>query len=459
MQKYLNHVFVAELVLFFLIIFGVVPRQFAFALAGILIVYSLLASTEDATVLFVRSIPLFIALPITQNFDNFNTWRIIAIIIFIKFLIFNFKFSIKSKFSILLIILLAIAILSVFVAQDQIIAIKRIIYFINLSLVPIVIYYLPNRERILRNLAVPAIIVTVFGFFQLILTYFVDIYQFMDIFGNGIQCRQFGMEWCRIVTFKGNTWFAYYGEQLSLRMFSLFTDSHTFPVFLLLSLPALYALKSRWKWLIISFIFLAIILSGTRGIWAASIPIALLAILFRKRVPARSLIIFFALFFVAWPIFNSPQFLLAHGDFRHRIKSVFDFDETSNKARIAIWKASIVSIRHHPFLGVGIGNFPVVLRENLELSKAGSSAHNLYLHVAAEMGIFALAALIWFLWLVIHKLYALRFTLYDPYLLFLPWVLLYVLTDVALFDERAFLITATVIALILSSGQHQSSLS
>src|SRR3989338_8254163 len=89
MQKYLNHVFIAELVLFFLIIFGVVPRWCAFILAGILILYSLFASLEDATILFVRSIPLFIALPFTESFDNFNTWRIIALIIFLKWLLTN----------------------------------------------------------------------------------------------------------------------------------------------------------------------------------------------------------------------------------------------------------------------------------------------------------------------------------------------------------------------------------
>ena len=92
--------------------------------------------------------------------------------------------------------------------------------------------------------------------------------------------------------------------------------------------------------------------------------------------------------------------------------------------------------------------------------QAGSSAHNLYLQVASEMGIFALIALIWFLWLVIKKLYANTDHVYfGSLLIFLAWVLIYVLTDVALFDERTFLITATVIAIGLTAGERQPRLS
>ena len=469
MSKYLNHFFILECILFVLIVLGIVPREVAFVLAGILIAYSLFASLEDVTVLFVRSIPLFIALPFTESFDNFNTWRIIALIIFARWAINSpsknfFPLIYKGDSRGLLLILFFLAILSVLVASDQILAIKRIILILNLSMVPIVIGHLKIGDRVARNLAIPALIVTAVGFLQLALTYFVDIYQFISFWGEGIQCRQFGNEWCYIATHVGNTWFAYFGDQRSLRVFSLFTDSHTFPIFLLLAMPSFFLLKSKSKrpwlwWLAIGATYLIAILSGTRGIWAASIPIAILAIFFRKKVPAKSLILFFALFFLAWPIFNSPQFLLSSGDFRHRVKSVFDFDETSNKARIAIWKASLNSIVHHPFLGVGIGNFPVVLNENLELAKAGSSAHNFYLHIAAELGIPALLALLYFLWLVLKKLYQTNEIYFRALLLFMPWVLLYVMTDVALFDERAFLITATIIAIILSFGEHQSDIS
>src|SRR3989344_1078536 len=226
MPSNLNKIFIIEVALFFLVIFGAVPRWCSFVLAGILILYSLFASLENATILFVRSIPLFIALPITTGFDNFNTWRIIAAIIFVKFSIFNFQFSIKSKFSILLLILFIISILSIFVAQDKTASILRVIYFANLLMAPIVIYHLSDKQRIINNFIPPLIIVIVVGFFQLASAYFMDIYQFIDFWGWGVQCKQFGVEWCKIAVEQGNTWFAYNSfGQINLRMFSLFTDS------------------------------------------------------------------------------------------------------------------------------------------------------------------------------------------------------------------------------------------
>src|SRR3989338_9657850 len=129
-------------------------------------------------------------------------------------------------------------------------------------------------------------------------------------------------------------------------------------------------------------------------------------IVFRKI--SSSFIIFFLLFIVAFPIFASPQFRLYKMDselLAKRVRSIINFGETSNKERIRIWKLSLESIKNNPFLGVGIGNFPVVLNQDLSLAKAGSSAHNIYLHIAAEMGILALIFSIWFLWILVKKIY------------------------------------------------------
>lgn len=523
--KWLDIVFISETIFFGLIIIGVLPRETSLLLAAGLSAYVLFVNTEDATILFVRSIPLFLALPITTTFDNFNTWRIISVIIFLKWLwpkILNLSFSLNFKSlnfkkylnlkenpSILLLFLLLLAMLSIISASDKITAIKRIIYFVNLSLIGIVIYNVfrdsVSKQRLIGNIAVPVILVTIVGFIQLASTYFMDIYQFMNLWGENIQCNQFGHQWCNIAVWQGNTWLAYYGPQLSLRMFSLFTDSHTFPMFILLGLPAIFAIslskvvekvkteaelslegsafklrrmlwiKARMSVLWIPLIFLAVVLSGTRGIWLASIGVILLVMVlvtYMKKISLEVelinifkyitlyLIIFFMLFAIAYPIFVSPQFLVGKSDFgllSGRIKSIIDLEETSNSSRLKIWKESLISIKNHPFLGIGIGNFPVVLNQDIQLAKAGSSAHNLYLHIAAEMGIAALIITLWFFWDIFKNSYK-KFTsaknsfmtiFYSACLLFYPWILAYLITDSALFDERAFLMFATVIALIL----------
>jgi len=174
------------------------------------------------------------------------------------------------------------------------------------------------------------------------------------------------------------------------------------------------------------------------------------------------LAIFFIMFSVAFPIFSSPQFLIGKADddiLRARIKSILDFGETSNSQRIEIWKKTLSSIREKPLLGVGIGNYPVVLSQDIRLAKAGSSAHNLYLHIAAEMGILAGIIFICFLWLLFKRNYEIFLREEDNLLklylaatlLFVPWVLIYSLTDIAIFDERALLFALFPISVILGT--------
>src|SRR3989344_7312944 len=91
-NNFLNWFFVVEVVLFSLIITGVLPRETALYLGVAFIIYFLMVPIEDSLVFFVRSIPLFLAMPFTADFDNFNVWRILAILIFLKW--FTAKFLI-----------------------------------------------------------------------------------------------------------------------------------------------------------------------------------------------------------------------------------------------------------------------------------------------------------------------------------------------------------------------------
>src|SRR3989344_7411250 len=376
--KPLDLLFIIQLGLFSLIITGILPREILIFLALGLVLYFVFTSIENATLFFIRSIPFFIAIPITATYDNLNVWRILSIILFLKLAhITGLKYFLKinqfSKHSKLLLALLVFAALSVIPAPDKGEAIKRIIFFVNFSLVGIVVYELARDnagfiKRVIKNMAIPIIIVTVVGFIQLVSTYFMDIYQFMRIWGEGIQMRQFGVLWSEIAVRLGNTWFAYYGEQLSLRVFSLFPDSHSFPQFVLLGLPALFAvallritnyelntaslkkmIKARANMSVLWVVagMLIAILSGTRGIWAASIGVLIIITgviywTYKTKVDtyyknifkyiSLYMLVFFLLFAVAYPIFVSPQFLLSKGDwglFSERIKSIIDFGETS----------------------------------------------------------------------------------------------------------------------------------
>lgn len=518
MRKLLNPLFIFHLVFIGAVLVGYVPRELVIYETALLAIYFLLAPIEDGIIFFVRSIPLWIAIPITTNFDNFNQWRIFAILLFIRWLstretwhylgsglILLYKkpslFIREHSWTMLLKVLLFLSLISLWQAEDVVIGLKRIIFLINASLIAIVIAH-PARpkafiQRLIKNITVPVIIVTLVGVIQVASTYFIDIYQFMRIWGEGIQMREFGTTWSYIAVHLGNTWFAYFGDQLSLRVFSLFPDSHSFPIFLLLGLPAFFAwtlikpiekaehfkamLSTRGKLAVlwIPLIFLMMILSGTRGIWAGGIAMiiwSLMVLGFMKYQAVRKenrnifaylasyLVIFFLLFAVAYPIFSSPQFLVSKGDsllLRQRFKSIVDFGETSNSQRIDIWKKSLTSIERKPVLGVGIGNFPVVLGQKTLLSKAGSSAHNIYLQVGAEMGILALVIFLWLLWAILKHIYITFARDNDPIhrayfgglLITLPWILVYLMTDVAIFDERALLLCVVTLAVTASHAK------
>mgnify|MGYP001560172446 CR=1 FL=1 len=131
-----------------------------------------------------------------------------------------------------------------------------------------------------------------------------------------------------------------------------------------------------------------------------------------------------------------------------RAKSIADLEELSVKSRLGIWKSSFESILQHPLLGVGIGNYPVVLNEDISAAKKGASAHNLYLDIASEMGLLGLAAFLLIILsifkkirkeIISNKLYAICF------LFFFIWILIYNLFDVVLLNDKvllSFMITA-----------------
>ncbi len=514
----LNRISAGYLAVFALIVTGVAPRSVALVALAVLALWMLRAPLENGVLFFIRSVPLFLALPLTASYDNLNMWRPLALVLLLRFLMQSDTWQelsvawhdfwsaparwLKSHALLRrLMILLVIAGLSLLAAPSSGVGLIRIIYFANLLTVPAILWALlrrgslPTRDAI-HSVAWSTILVVIVGILQVASTYFMDIYQFMRLWGEGIQLRQFGSHWSYIAVYLGNTWFAYYGTQLSLRVFSLFTDSHTFPLYVLMGIPALLALslgpvltvaqrgvrvmartRARMMILWVPLALLMTILSGTRGIWAASIGVSMLALLLMwvmKRTSTDAvrtatfrylslyLGVFILLFTVAWPIFISPQFLVSKGDFGilgSRVRSILDFGETSNAIRLAIWKSSLSSIAQHPLLGVGIGNFPVVLGQDIGLAKAGSTAHNVYLHVTAEMGIIAglefiiiLGMLFRGAWQWFRSATGAEMVYAGASLLYLPWVYLYLLTDAALFDERAFLAFGCMAALIWSNA-------
>jgi len=522
LKKPINLTFTLHLLLVFLIALGGIDRVWAWLILLVLIIFILTQPLKETILLFSRSIPFYIALPITASFDSFNIWRIAVVLIMLKWLLdtqiissdrarnfLKLKISRKiidlayeqNKIEFLGLLLFVLAFISLGKSVFLLAGVKRLIYFINLSLIfPVIVWSFKNRLiniiEISKNIAISVGLIIFIGLLQLLSTYWLNINEFMYFWAGQIQAGFYGFGW-RDIVFSGNTWFSYNtGDFPKLRMFSSFPDSHTFPLYILFGLPSLIALffdkiknlnlslrkkdffKNKKSFLYIGVLlaaFSAIALSGTRGMWLSVIfPLSFIVI--QKRFPnlfscfqlaneksavnseiagknRAIILLFFLSFALSYLILIKDQFYLRTETISQqsiilsRVISIIDASETSNNLRLEIWKKSLVSAVKNPLLGVGIGNFPVILKENISALKAGASAHNLYLNILAETGILSLFAFIMICALILKygweifiksedkkiKIYSYAFFLYSL------WIFGYNLTDAALFDERVFL--------------------
>ncbi len=144
-----------------------------------------------------------------------------------------------------------------------------------------------------------------------------------------------------------------------------------------------------------------------------------------------------------------------------RAFSISDFSETSNKGRVQIWIETTTSIKNNLFFGIGFGNFPLLLGENISALKKGSSAHCVYLDIMAETGIFGLAVFLLLLLEILKTSYKLFFKLKTSYLkifagsffVYFIWICSYGLFDVVIFNDKVLMVVVMLIGVLYSLGR------
>jgi O-antigen ligase len=488
----LNIVFATELIAVALISMGLVPREVILGVTGLIIFYMLFSPPEDSLSLTIMSIPLFVALPISDSFDSMANWRILIVVLF--FCLFfkkgisafiakdsSGRYVIKEKFKhygleYLLLWFFVIAALSILVASYKILAIKKLLFLGNILVLFVIIRNLARSKeaifKIIKSAAVGAIAVIGVSLIQLLVTLFVPLYNFWQFWAGRVILAFYGRNLSQLLSYS-NTWFSYFSNSPPiLRVFSVFPDSHSLAMFSILSLPVFLALavyfndqkpKKIFFWTMSVLALLGAVLSGSRGVWLSFIPVLAAAVLlyFKKinryltKKVMSGLLLFVAVFLLSSfyaPLYYKAQSLQGNMDEEalnlfNRARSISDLDELSNKTRLEIWGASIKSILGHPLLGVGLGNYITVLNEDASAAKQGASAHNLYLDFTTEIGILGGLLLILIFaeilrtsWLIskraeeqYFKIFGLAFSLY-----FL-WAMIYSLFDVVLLNDKVLM--------------------
>ena len=480
-------ILIVEILAVVLASLGILEREVVLVMTGLLIFYFIFSKVEDSLILFILSIPLFVALPISDGFDTMANWRILLAVLFLC-LFFKQGLSIKiikdklghlkikEKFKhypmeYLIGLFLMISVLSLFVATDVTVGIKKILFLVNIFLLYIIIRNViaHNKKmttKIIKAGAVAGIISLIVGYSQLISVFLTSLYNFWQWWARNVISVFYGFDLTKLLSVS-NTWFSYYSDNPpALRMFSIFPDSHSFALFTIIGLIffTYLLLKQNKKiyWLPIVLSFLALLFSGSRGVWlSAIVPFLIVIFLFiRKFKPsiARIFISFLLIFIIAFPVSSfviSASQNIKDGTLAFkRAKTLADLEEISIKSRMEIWGKSFKSILKKPLLGVGIGNYPIVLGEDISAAKRGASAHNLYLDIASEMGLLGLIFLLLIFWQIIKRgwklaqknQYALIFTF------FFLWIIVYALFDIVLLNDKVLLLFMVALGILYSKN-------
>lgn len=152
--------------------------------------------------------------------------------------------------------------------------------------------------------------------------------------------------------------------------------------------------------------------SGSRGGFLAFVVVSFYLLVRYRALPARVR---------AGAVIGGMLLLLATGTDRYwqmmqtmlHPKSDYNWAGNTYDGRMEIWKRGLGYVGEHPALGVGADAFPVAEgelstmarhRRELHLSTKWSVAHNAYIHIAAEGGLFAFAAFVGMLALAFRSL-------------------------------------------------------
>ena len=508
---------------------GFLPREAALFLLGIFAYFTLFAPRKDAILFTVFSIPLYTALPITYGFDTMAGWRMIIALLFLRMFLQSSKVlsfgsfsprqrgaprlglfrsaaggdhaetalkpakrkylgALSSRLDLLVGLFFAVGALSLLVAQEPTFGIRKLLFLVNIFLLFFVIYAVIKNKQdwldILKYTFGGALLTLAVGYAQLISVFFAPLHHFWMWWVNHVIPVFYGTGLANLLSYS-NTWFSYYeGSEPTLRIFSLFPDSHSFALAMVLLLPMALTYyfinkkrpdpsKSEWVYeIVIVMALLAIIFSGTRGVWVGAIPVSIVlaAAFFTKNFPQNlrqfakvGLVVLFV-FILLFPVAAQIQKIAQRSQGGRvsdtttfsRISTSFRTGEMSNKGRIQIWKSTIQSVVRHPLLGVGIGNYPVVLSENISATKKGASAHSLYLDFIAEIGILGGIVVLLILFEILRQ--ALRVFSQSKdlifgafagfFAIFLLWVMAYSIVDVVLLNDKVLLLFVTLTTLL-----------
>lgn len=343
-----------------------------------------------AFIAFCALLPFQFALNPAAGFD-LAIARVVVPVLFIAWIIYALKNKLplikKTKVTYLLLAFLLLALVSFFFSHNLFWSLRKFLFLLSLFPIYFIAASLLNTQEKIRS----ALAALVGGAAAVA---FLGIIQFGSQFIFGINAVYNFLAHYTAPFFLGNSfsaavlaypsWLVNSEDVTYMRAVAIFPDPHMFSYYLGILLPfsiALWATTvSHKRLLLFSSILLiaADVLTFTRGGYVALIASTIVILPLVSKSVAKKLLAGAAILVFL--------FILApHSPVAGRLASSFDLQEGSNQARMTNWQQAISIVATHP-LGVGIGMYSLAVDPNANYREP-IYAHNLYLDIAAELGI------------------------------------------------------------------------
>lgn len=314
----------------------------------------------------------------------------------------------RTAVACLLLSFLGMAFFSLFYAQNMVWGLRKLLFLSTILPLYFVLADLlrhsENRTALFFTLVSSSWALSLVGIFQFLLQFFVGIDNAQTFWAKHIVRPFLGNSFAETVL-KYPSWLVHIADKDYFRVIATFPDPHMLAFFLNMVLPfALMGFASqpakRWFYGLASLsIFIASILTFSRGgylglVFALTVGIASY---FKSSLRKSNKGFLLVLLFVFSLI------LMTNNPIKNRFASSFDKNDGSNQGRMVIWKQTWDIIGKNP-QGLGIGNYALAVLPTATY-RDPIYAHNIYLDIAAEIGILGLlcwlglaAAAFWRFW-------------------------------------------------------------
>ncbi|MFD9700819.1 O-antigen ligase family protein [Lentzea sp. NPDC059081] len=174
-------------------------------------------------------------------------------------------------------------------------------------------------------------------------------------------------------------------------------DPNDLSFFLVAALPLLVALPARGRSRIVLLLLGAVLVAGAAATFSRGGGIALACALawlvLRRAIPVRAVVVTAAVTGLAALVFAQ----VAHAELERAFQEKSHIAGTNADTRMLRWQAAARMLSDDPLLGVGPGGFRqeyAAASRNAEIDEQTPVAHNLFIEVAAELGLPGFAVLV-----------------------------------------------------------------